>query len=185
MAHPERITVLISQNGNAYKEGLTDTWDPIQAYWRDPSPANRAALRNFLTPESAQFQYIHGVADPDLVVPETYTLDQLVLDRPGNDEIQLDLFTDYASNVEFYPAFQSHLGAHRPPTLAVWGERDPFFSPAGAEAFRHDNPAAEVRLLPTGHFALETHVEEIAQLMNAFLGRVLATKRWEPVSHTP
>jgi pimeloyl-ACP methyl ester carboxylesterase len=174
LAHPERITALVSQNGNAYAEGLSDAWNPIQAYWREPSPANRAALRDFLTLDSTRFQYTHGVADAALVAPESYTLDQLLLDRPRNAELQLDLFGDYASNVELYPAFQAYLRTRQPPTLAVWGEHDPFFLPAGAEAFRRDNPAAEVHLLPTGHFALETHADEIAAVMRTFLDRRVA-----------
>ena len=183
LAHPERVTALISQNGNAYEEGLSEGWSPIQRYWQDPSPANRAALRDFLTPDSTRLQYAHGVDDPDLIAPESYTLDQLFLDRPGNDEIQLDLFGDYASNVQLYPAFQAYLRTHQPPTLAVWGERDPFFLPAGAEAFRRDNPAAEVHLLPTGHFALETHADEIALLIRSFLRRVLGPDSGN--GHTP
>ena len=173
LAHPERITAIITQNGNAYEEGLSEAWNPIQAYWRDPSPANRAELRNFLTTDLTRFQYVHGVSDPDLVAPEAYTLDQHLLDRQGNDEIQLDLFGDYRSNVELYPRFQDYLRTYRPPVLAVWGEHDPFFLPAGAEAFRRDVPEAEVHLLPTGHFALETHADEIVTLIQSFLGHVL------------
>ena len=173
LAHPERITALISQNGNTYEQGLSDIWDPFQAYWRDPSPANRALLREFLSPASIRSLYMQGVADPDQIAPEAYTLDQLLLDRPGNRDIQLDLFGDYATNVQLYPAFQAYLRTHLPPTLAVWGKYDPFFLPAGAEAFRRDNPSAEVHVLPTGHFALETHADEIAQLMCDFLDRSL------------
>ena len=173
LLHPERVTALISQNGNAYEEGLSDGWNPIQTYWSEPTPRNRAALRDFLTADSVRSQYLYGVADPQLVGPESFALDQLFLDRPGNAEIQLDLFLDYASNVQLYPAFQAYFRTHRPPTLAVWGERDPFFLPAGAEAFRRDNPAAEVHLFPTGHFALETHAPEIARLIRGFLARVL------------
>jgi pimeloyl-ACP methyl ester carboxylesterase len=176
MAHPERVTALISQNGNAYEEGLSEGWNPIQAYWQEPSEANRAALRDLLTPDSVRFQYTFGASDPDLVAPEGYTLDQLLLDRPGNDEIQLDLFGDYASNVKLYPAFQAYLRAYAPPTLALWGERDPFFLPAGAEAFRRDNPDTEVHLLPTGHFALETHADEIARRIRSFLSRRLGAE---------
>jgi pimeloyl-ACP methyl ester carboxylesterase len=176
LAHPERVTALISQNGNAYEDGLSAAWNPLQAYWRDPTPAHRAALRAFLNPEATRFQYLHGVADPELVAPESFTLDQLFLDRPGNAEIQLDLFGDYASNVKLYPSFQAYLRTHRPPTLVVWGQHDPFFLPAGAEAFRRDNPAAEVHLLPAGHFALETHAGEVARLIRDFLARVLAPR---------
>ncbi len=169
--HPERITAIISQNGNAYEEGLSEGWNPIQKYWKEPTPANRAALRDFLKPEATKWQYTHGVADPALVAPESYTLDSALLARPGNDEIQLDLFLDYASNVALYPKFQEHLRAHRPPLLAVWGKNDPFFVPPGAKAFTRDNPNAEVHFYDTGHFALETHVEEIALTIRDFLKR--------------
>lgn len=171
LAHPDRITALISQNGNAYEEGLSGGWDPIRRYWREPSAANRDALRALLTPETTRWQYLHGTPDPDLVAPEAYTLDQALMKRPGNAEIQLDLFGDYASNVALYPRFQAWMRERRPPTLAVWGRNDPFFLPPGAEAFRRDNPDAEVRLLDTGHFALETHHREIAAAMRDFLGR--------------
>jgi len=172
-AHPERVTAIISQNGNAYEEGLSDGWNPIQAYWQDPSAANRAALRAFIAPDSVKWQYLHGTADENLVAPESYTLDAALLARPGNDEIQLDLFLDYASNVALYPAFQRYLAAYRPPLLAVWGRNDPFFRPPGADAFRRDIPDAEVQFLATGHFALETHAAEIAVSIRDFLGRKL------------
>src|SRR5215467_9791610 len=171
LAHPERITALISQNGNAYQEGLSEGWNPIQRYWKKPTPENRAALREFLKPETTKWQYLHGVADETLVAPEAYTLDSALLARRGNDEIQLDLFLDYASNVELYPKFQSYFRAHRPPLLAVWGKNDPFFLPQGAEAFRRDNPDAEVHLFDTGHFALETHSSQIASVILTFLGQ--------------
>src|SRR5262245_42519569 len=135
LKHPERITAIISQNGNAYEEGLSDAWNPIQAYWREPTEAHRAALRDFLTPEATRWQYAHGVADATFLAPESYTLDSVLLARPGNDEIQLDLFLDYASNVALYPDFQAYLRAHCPSVLAVWGKNDPFFLPPGAEAF--------------------------------------------------
>ncbi len=173
--HPERITALISQNGNAYLEGLSEGWNPIQAYWRDPSPENRAALRVFLKPETTQRQYTHGVPDPERLSPDAWTLDSALLARPGNDEIQLDLFGDYQSNVALYPKFQEYLRTRRPPLLAVWGKNDPFFLPAGAEAFRRDVPDAEVRFFDTGHFALETHAAEIAAAMLGFLARKLGT----------
>lgn len=177
-AHPERITALISQNGNAYKEGLSEGWNPIQRYWQDPTSTNRTALRDFLKRETTKFQYTHGVADVMLVAPEAYTLDQALLDRPGNDEIQLDLFLDYQSNVALYPKFQEYFRTHRPPILAVWGKNDPFFLPPGAEAFRRDNPKTEVRFYDTGHFALETHAPEIAVAIRDFLDRqVLAQSR--------
>ena len=175
-AHPERITTIISQNGNAYEEGLSQGWNPIQKYWKDPTPANRAALKDFLTPDATKSQYLHGVADETLVAPEAYALDSALLARPGNDEIQLDLFLDYASNVALYSKFQSYFRTHRPPLLAVWGKNDPFFLPQGAEAFRRDNPEAEVHLFDTGHFALETHSSEIACVILTFLGQRLAVK---------
>jgi pimeloyl-ACP methyl ester carboxylesterase len=171
--HPERTTALISQNGNAYLEGLSEGWNPIQAYWREPSPENRAALRAFLKPETTQWQYTHGVPNPERLSPDSWTLDSALLARPGNDEIQLDLFGDYQSNVALYPKFQEYLRTRRPPLLAVWGKNDPFFLPAGAEAFRRDVPDAEVRFLDTGHFALETHASEIAAAMLDFLARKL------------
>jgi len=174
LAHPDRVTAIVSQNGNAYEEGLSDGWNPIQRYWREPTAANRAALREFLKPETTRWQYVHGVADEQAVAPESYTLDAALLSRPGNDEIQLDLFLDYASNVKLYPAFQQYFRTARPPILAVWGKNDPFFLPAGAEAFRRDDPNAEVHFYETGHFALETHVREIAASIGEFLDRVHA-----------
>ena len=176
LAHPERITAIISQNGNAYEEGLSQGWNPIQKYWKDPTPANRAALKDFLTPEATRSQYLHGVADATMVAPEAYELDSALLARPGNEEIQLDLFLDYASNVALYPKFQAYFRTHRPPLLAVWGRNDPFFLPQGAEAFRRDNPDAEVHLVDTGHFALETHASEIARAILTFLRERLAVK---------
>jgi len=168
--HPERITAIISQNGNAYEEGLSDGWNPIQKYWKDPTSQNREALRAFLTLEATRSQYLHGVSDPALVAPESWQLDSALLARPGNDEIQLDLFLDYASNVALYPRFQEYFRSKRPPILAVWGKNDPFFLPQGAESFRRDNPEAEVRFFDTGHFALETHAQNIAAAIHDFLG---------------
>lgn len=176
LAHPERITAIISQNGNAYEEGLSEGWNPIQRYWKEPTPQNRAALRQFLTPESVKWQYVQGVRDESQVAPESYTLDSALLARPGNDEIQLDLFLDYASNVALYPKFQEYFRSHRPALLAVWGKDDPFFLPQGAEAFKRDNANAEVQFCDTGHFALETHYGEIAESMRDFLGRQLVSK---------
>ncbi len=173
LAHPERITAIISQNGNAYEEGLSQGWNPIQKYWQAPTPENRAALREFLKPETTKWQYLHGVQDATLVAPESYELDSALLARSGNDEIQLDLFLDYASNVALYPKFQEYLRTKRPPLLAVWGKNDPFFLPAGAEAFKRDIPAAEVHFHDTGHFALETHAQQIASAIRDFLGRKL------------
>jgi len=171
VAHPERVTALVSQNGNAYLEGLSNGWNPIRAYWRDPSDANRQALRGFLTPEATESQYKHGVPDPTAIAPESYTLDSALLARPGNAEVQLDLFKDYASNIELYPRFQQYLRDHRPPVLATWGKNDPFFLPAGAEAFRRDVPGTDVRFYDTGHFALETHAAEIGPVVHDFLAR--------------
>jgi len=176
LAHPERITAIISQNGNAYEEGLSDGWNPIQKYWKEPTAENRAALREFLKPEATQWQYSHGVQDTALLAPEAYQLDSALLSRPGNDEIQLDLFLDYASNVALYPKFQEYFRTKRPPLLAVWGKNDPFFLPPGAEAFKRDNPSAEVHFFDTGHFALETHAQEIGRAINDFLGRKLTRK---------
>jgi pimeloyl-ACP methyl ester carboxylesterase len=169
--HPERITAIISQNGNAYEEGLSDGWNPIRAYWKEPSAANRDALRAFLTPESTLWQYTHGVSDATAVSPDGYSLDDHYLARPGAHEVQLDLFRDYASNVALYPAFQDYFRQHRPRFLAVWGKNDPFFLPAGAEAFKRDIPEAEVRFFDTGHFALETHAEPIAAAIREFLAK--------------
>ncbi|HWZ76035.1 MAG TPA: alpha/beta hydrolase [Candidatus Sulfotelmatobacter sp.] len=175
LAHPERITAIISQNGNAYEEGLSQGWNPIQKYWKDPTAENRAALREFLKPEATKWQYVHGVPDESLVAPEAYELDSALLARPGNDEIQLDLFLDYASNVALYPKFQEYFRTKRPPLLAVWGKNDPFFLPPGAEAFKRDNPKAEVHFYETGHFALETHYGEIADAIRDFLSRNVKT----------
>jgi pimeloyl-ACP methyl ester carboxylesterase len=167
--HPERITAIISQNGNAYEEGLSEGWNPIRAYWENASPANRQALRTFLAPETTVWQYTHGVPDPTAVSPDGYSLDNFYLARPGADEVQLDLFGDYKSNVALYPTFQKYFRTHKPPFLAVWGKNDPFFLPAGAEAFKRDIPEAVVRFFDTGHFALETHAEAIAAAIRKFL----------------
>jgi pimeloyl-ACP methyl ester carboxylesterase len=170
MAHPERVTAIVTQNGNAYEEGLGDAWAPIRKYWAEPTAENRDVLRrNILTLEGTRWQYTHGVSDPDRVPPEAYTLDAALLERPGNKDIQLDLFLDYASNVKLYPKFQEYFRESRPPLLAIWGKNDPFFVPAGAEAFRNDLPKARIEFLDTGHFALETHVIEIAGAMKNFL----------------
>ena len=169
--HPERITAIISQNGNAYEEGLSEGWNPIRAYWQDASPANREALRAFLKPESTLWQYTHGVPDATKVSPDGYSLDNFYLARPGADEVQLDLFGDYKSNVALYPTFQKDFRTHQPPLLAAWGRNDPFFLPPGAEAFKRDIPSAVVRFVDTGHFALETHAREIAQSIREFLAR--------------
>ena len=169
--HPDRITAIISQNGNAYEEGLSDGWDPIRTYWKDPSQANRDALRAFLKPETTVWQYTHGVPDATKVSPDGYSLDDFYLARPGAHELQLDLFGDYKSNVALYPTFQKYFRDHKPPFLAVWGKNDPFFLPPGAEAFKRDIPNAVVRFFDTGHFALETHAAEIAAAIRDFLAR--------------
>ena len=171
MRHPERITAIISQNGNAYEEGLSEGWNPIRAYWQDPTEENRNGLRAFLAPETTRWQYTHGVPDEAAVSPDGYSLDNFYLARPGADEVQLDLFGDYKSNVALYPAFQDYFRTHKPPLLAVWGKNDPFFLPPGAEAFRRDIPEAMVRFFDTGHFALETHAREIGEAIREFLKR--------------
>jgi pimeloyl-ACP methyl ester carboxylesterase len=168
---PDRITAIISQNGNAYEEGLSDGWNPIRAYWQEPSPANREALRSFLSPETTRWQYTHGVPDVTAVSPDGYSLDNFYLARPGVDEIQLDLFGDYKSNVAAYPTFQNYFRTHKPRFMAVWGKNDPFFLPQGAEAFTRDIPGATVRFFDTGHFALETHANEIAAMIRDFFVR--------------
>ncbi|NLS05038.1 alpha/beta hydrolase [Rhizobium sp. P32RR-XVIII] len=167
--HPERITAIISQNGNAYEEGLSEGWNPIQAYWRDASEENRNALRALLKPETTVWQYTHGVSDVTKVSPDGYSLDSFYLARPDAEEVQLDLFGDYKSNVALYPAFQTYFRTHKPRLLAVWGKNDPFFLPPGAEAFRRDVPDAVVKFFDTGHFALETHAAEIAAEIRDFL----------------
>ena len=177
VARPERVTALITQNGNAYEEGLADGWTPIQRYWNDPSADNREAVRHFVTPEAIKWQYTHGVKDLSRVAPDTYLLDAALTARPGNVEIQLDLFLDYATNVARYPEFQAYFREHRPPLLAVWGKNDPFFLNAGAEAFKRDLPDAEVHFFDTGHFALETHLAEIGPVIREFLYRHVAPAR--------
>jgi pimeloyl-ACP methyl ester carboxylesterase len=172
-AHPERVTALVSQNGNAYLEGLGDAWAPIRKYWADPSAENREVIRGFLNLGATKWQYVHGVANPDSVAPESYQLDAALLARPGNQEIQLDLFLNYASNLELYPTFQKFFRDSKVPTLAIWGKHDPFFIPPGAEAYLRDNPDAVVKMLDTGHFALETHVDEIAEEMHKLLAKAV------------
>jgi len=169
VAHPERVTAIVSQNGNAYEEGLSDAWDPIRRYWAEPTTKNREVVRDaLLTFEGTRWQYTHGVANPEMIAPESYTLDAALLERPGNKDIQLDLFLDYATNVKLYPKFQECFRKSKPPLLAIWGKNDPFFIPAGAEAFRKDIPSAKVQFLDTGHFATETHVVEIAAAIKEF-----------------
>ncbi|TDW48104.1 pimeloyl-ACP methyl ester carboxylesterase [Flavobacterium sp. 270] len=172
LANPEKITGIISQNGNAYEEGLSTIWDPIQKYWRDNTEANRNTLRDTYTIEGTKFQYFTGVSDVTLIAPESYTLDQHFLDRPGSVEIQLDLIGDYKSNVALYPKFQEYFRTYKPKLLAVWGNKDPFFLPAGAKAYKKDIPDATVKFYDTGHFALETHVKEIGSDILAFLANL-------------
>jgi pimeloyl-ACP methyl ester carboxylesterase len=178
MAHPERVSAIISQNGNAYDEGLGDAWGPIRKYWAEPTAENREVIgKNILTMEGTRWQYTHGVANPESVAPESYTLDVALLERKGNKDIQLDLFLDYASNVKLYPKFQEYFRQSKPPLLAIWGKNDPFFIPPGAEAYRKDLPNAKVQFLDTGHFATETHVVEIAAAMREFLETATAARR--------
>lgn len=169
VAHPERVSAIISQNGNAYEEGLGDSWAPIQKYWKEPTQQNRDALNDFPTPASIKWQYLEGVTDKNSVSPDGYTLEGLHISRPGNADIQLDLVLDYASNVAMYPAFQGYLRKYLPPLLAVWGKNDPFFLPAGAKAWKRDLPNADIRFYDTGHFALETHGKEIIPVICEFL----------------
>ena len=170
MAHPERVSAIVTQNGNAYVEGLSKDWGPWQAYWREPTPEHRDSVRGSLSDEAIRFQYQHG-APAEFVSPDGYTLDTAYMHRAGAEEIQLDLILSYRTNVLLYPAFQAYFRKHRPPLLAVWGKNDPFFIPPGAEAYRRDIPDAEIHFLDTGHFALETHHRQIAGLMREFLAR--------------
>jgi pimeloyl-ACP methyl ester carboxylesterase len=169
LEHPDRIAAIVSQNGNAYQEGLSEGWNPIRAYWKDPSEANRNALRALLTPETTYWQYTHGTPNSSLVSPDGYTLDDFYLAREGAHDVQLDLFLDYANNVALYPKFQEYFRKYQPPLLAIWGKNDPFFLPPGAEAFKRDIPEAIVQFVDSGHFALETHHVVIAAAMRAFL----------------
>jgi pimeloyl-ACP methyl ester carboxylesterase len=173
LSHPDRITAIISQNGNTYLEGVSEAFAPVQAYWNEPTQANRDALRDFLAPQTTLFQYTHGVSDPTLVSPDGRNLDDFYLARPGNDEIQLDLLGDYKTNVALYGEIQNYLRNKRPPVLVIWGKNDPFFVPPGAEAFKRDVPEAEVRFVDSGHFALETHAREIGAAIRDFLAKHL------------
>lgn len=173
LSRPERVSALISQNGNAYEEGLSDGWNPMRAYWQSPTEENRTNLRTFLKSETTKFQYTHGEPDASLIAPESYTLDQHFLDRPGSDEAQLDLMGDYKANVAAYPRFHEYFRTYRPPTLAVWGKNDPFFLPAGAEAYRRHNPDTEIHFLDAGHFILETHLNDVAAVIRAFLAKTI------------
>jgi pimeloyl-ACP methyl ester carboxylesterase len=173
LAHPQRITAIVSQNGNAYEEGLGQGWEPIQRYWKEPTQANRAALSDFPTPDSIRWQYLEGVPDQNLVAPDAIALESFLVSRPGNADIQLDLLLDYASNVAMYPQYQAYFRKHQPPLLAVWGKNDPFFLPAGATAWKRDIPEAEILFYNTGHLALETHGEEIGAVIRTFLDKHL------------
>lgn len=173
-AHPERVSALLVQNGNAYEEGLGAFWEPLRAYWKSGSATDREALRAFTRLEATRWQYMHGVPDPSLVSPDAWTIDQLGLDRPGNDEIQLDLFHDYRTNPPLYPAWQAWLRVAQPPVLVTWGRNDEIFLAAGAEPYRRDVPDAEIHLLDAGHFALESAGPEIAALIRDFLNRKIA-----------
>ena len=186
MSRPECITAIVSQNGNAYEEGLGDAWAPIRRYWTEPTSANREAIRPIFNLAGMRREYATGMADPDAIAPESYTLTAALIGRPGNTDIQLDLFLDYANNVKLYPAFQEYFRKSKPPLLAIWGKHDPYFIPAGAEAFRRDIPNATVQFLDTGHFALETHVDEIASAMRRFLAKVpQMTAHSVEVKYTP
>jgi pimeloyl-ACP methyl ester carboxylesterase len=176
MQHPDRITAIIDQNGNAYNEGLSEGWTPMKAYWSDPSAANREAVRMMIEPDTVVMQYTSGVPDQALLPPDGYRLDNSDLARPGVDEIQLDLILDYASNAALYPEFQNYFRTYQPPLLAIWGKNDPFFLPPGAEAFKRDIPSADVRFLDTGHFALATHPNEIASAIQEFLPKTMAAR---------
>lgn len=173
LRHPERVTALVVQNGNAYEDGLSPFWSPIKAYWADGAKDHREALRAGLTPAATRGQYVGGVADPSRVSPDNWVLDQALLDRPGTDEVMLDLFYDYRTNVELYPQFQDFFRRRHPPTLIVWGQNDIIFPAAGARAYLRDLPDAELHLLDSGHFALEDKGGEIAALMHGFLDRTL------------
>jgi pimeloyl-ACP methyl ester carboxylesterase len=173
---PERVAAIVSQNGNAYEEGLGDAWQPIQLYWREPTLEHRNAIRAGLNLEGLRHEYSVGIPDPAFIKPEGYTLDAALLARPGNVDIQLDLFLDYANNVKLYPAFQQYFRKSQPPLLAIWGKFDPYFIPPGAEAFLRDNPNATIQFLETGHFALETHVDDVAFSIRAFLQNALEHK---------
>ncbi len=166
---PQKIEGIIVQNGNAYDEGLLKFWDPIKAYWKEPAEANRNAIRFLVEPKATRWQYENGVSDTSLLDPTTWTLDQLGMDRPGNADIQLDLFLSYGSNVPLYPEFQAFFRKYQPPMLIVWGKNDFIFPPEGAAPYKRDLPDVEIHLLDTGHFALETHGEEIASRIEQFL----------------
>ncbi|MFK4105632.1 alpha/beta fold hydrolase [Streptomyces sp. NPDC019531] len=185
-AHPERVTAIVTQNGNAYWEGLVaDFWAPVHAYIADPNPTTEAPIRQALTPDAIRWQYTHGVSDESLLDPDAWHLDSALLQRPGTTAIQLRLIRDYGDNLGAYPVFQEYFHSSQVPLLAIWGAYDEIFGPEGARAFRRDLPGAEVHLLPTGHFALETHCAEIADLVTEFLGRKLPAAAPVPAEHGP
>jgi pimeloyl-ACP methyl ester carboxylesterase len=165
VSRPERVTAIFSQNGNAYEEGLGETWAPLKQYWNDETAENREMVRKLLGADGIRFQYFHGVPNPESIPPESYTLDTALIERPGNMEIQLDLHLDYRNNIPVYPKFHEYFRQYKPPLMAIWGKNDPFFIPAGAEAYKKDLPSASIRFVDSGHFALETHVDEIAEGM--------------------
>ena len=169
--HPERVQALIVQNGNAYEEGLRAFWDPIKAYWNDKSPENADALRGLLTLDATKWQYTHGVRNVETISPDNWNVDQPLLDRPGNTDIQLAMFYDYGTNVPLYPAWQEYLRTHQPPTLIVWGKNDPIFPAEGAHPYKRDLKSLEFHLLDTGHFALEEDCDVIAAHIRDFLGK--------------
>jgi pimeloyl-ACP methyl ester carboxylesterase len=173
LKHPERVSALIVQNGNAYEEGLKKFWDPIKTYWADGSPAHRKALEFLVKPETTKFQYTDGMSDVSRIDPDNILHDQTLLDRPGNMEIQLDLFHDYGSNVPLYPKFQAFFRERKPPTLIVWGKNDLIFPADGAAPYLRDLPDAELHLIDTGHFALEDKADEMVPLIRSFLERKL------------
>jgi len=173
VSRPERVTAIFSQNGNAYEEGLGETWAPLKQYWNNETVENREMVRKLLGADGIRFQYFHGVPNPERIAPESYTLDTALIARPGNMEIQLDLHLDYRNNIPAYPKFHEYFRQYRPPFMAIWGKNDPFFIPAGAEAYKKDLPSASIRFVDSGHFALETHVEEIAEAMRQFLGKTI------------
>jgi pimeloyl-ACP methyl ester carboxylesterase len=174
LKHPERVSALIIQNGNAYVEGLGDFWNPMKTYWKSNTPANRAALNFLVTLKTTQFQYLHGVSDPTRVDPDNWTHDMLYLDRPGNRDIQLDLFHDYGSNVPLYPQFQAYFRQYKPPALLIWGKNDFIFPPSGAYPYKRDLPGVEFHLIDSGHFLLEDRADVAFPLIRDFLNRKVA-----------
>jgi pimeloyl-ACP methyl ester carboxylesterase len=171
--HPERIQAIITQNGNAYEEGLLSAWDPIRTYWENPTEENKNDLKALLSADFTKYQYIDGTRNPDRISPDAWNMDQYVLDRPGNKEIQLALFYDYRNNVKQYPSWQEYFRTYQPPALVAWGKNDLFFGPEGALAFQRDLKDSEVHLLNTGHFPLEEELETSANLIKQFLGERL------------